>query len=329
MPKSENQKQKLLYLQKILMEETDEQHPISVPQIIDKLELHDIKAERKSIYDDIKVLTAWGMDIENRRAKPSGFYLASRDFELAEVKMLVDLVQSSKFITEKKSNALIKKLEGMVSHTQAKELQREVVVANRVKTDNENIYYNIDELHHAIADNKKITFEYYTWNIKGEKELRHGGQLYCVSPWKLTWDDENYYLIAFDDKAKMVKFYRVDKMQHIETIDELRDGRDKFEKLDMARFAKKTFGMFDGEERTVTITMPEEMTAIVFDRFGRDVAIRKDAPGRIRFHADIAVSKQFYGWISSLGTGVKIESPQDIRQDYKEYLKALIESQEK
>ncbi|SDB29845.1 helix-turn-helix transcriptional regulator [Eubacterium oxidoreducens] len=328
MPKSENQKQKLLYLQKILMEETDENHPISVPKIIEKLDAYDIKAERKSIYDDIKVLTAWGMDIENRRSKPSGFYLASREFELAEVKMLVDLVQTSKFITEKKSNALIKKLESLVSHTQAKELQREVVVANRVKTDNENIYYNIDELHHAIADNKKITFEYYNWNIDGTKHLRHGGELYRVSPWKLTWDDENYYLIAFDDKDKKVKYYRVDKMQHISTLEEIRDGRKVFEKMDMARFARKTFGMYDGEERTITLTMPKEMVSVVYDRFGLDTSIRPEGDERIRFHADVAVSNQFYGWISSLGKGIRIESPKDIREEYIEYLQSLIDSQQ-
>ncbi len=328
MPKSDNQKQKILLIQKILLEQTDENHPISVPQLIEKLEFEGISAERKSIYDDIRVLKDWGMHIENRRSRPAGFYVAQREFELAEVKMLVDLVQSSKFITQRKSRTLIKKLEQFVSHEQARQLQREVVVADRVKTDNESIYYNIDEIHTAIAGNKQITFEYFNWGIGGEKVLRHNGKLYQVSPWKLTWDDENYYLIAYDADAAMVKFYRVDKMQHISMIDEERLGRQNFEGMDMAKFAKKTFGMFDGEERTITVSMPEYLVGVVYDRFGLDTPLRKDGDHRIRFRADVAVSKQFYGWLASLGEGVKILLPEEVARDYKEYLKALYEGQD-
>ena len=251
MGKSFNQKLKLLYIMQMLKENTDENHAMSANDIISALAKQGISAERKSIYDDIERLKLFGCDILSRRSEPKGYYLASRDFEIAELKLLVDAVQSSKFITEKKSNQLIHKIEQLASRHEAQTLQRQVVVSNRIKTMNESIYYNVDNIHTAIAGNRQIRFQYFQWNVKKEPQLRHGGAWYHISPWGLSWDDENYYLVGFDSEAGLIKHFRVDKMLRIALSNETREGREHFKKLDMADYARKSFGMFGGEEETV------------------------------------------------------------------------------
>ena len=213
MSKSSNQKLKLIYLLKIFNEETDEEHGLTMPEIIMRLSSYGVKAERKSIYDDIEELCLAGYDIEKETSgNRTLYYFADRRFELPELKLLVDAVQSSRFITRKKSEKLIGKIEGLASRYDARRLSGNVHVANRIKNMNESIYYIIDDIQRALTEDKKITFKYFRWNARGEKELRHDGQLYKVSPWALTWDDENYYLVAYDDSSEMIKHYRVDKM---------------------------------------------------------------------------------------------------------------------
>ena len=176
-----------------------------------------------------------------------------RDFEIAELKLLVDAVQSSKFITESKSNKLIKKIEGLASNNEAKSLHRQVYVANRIKTTNESVYYNVDDIQKAISENHKVSFQYFQWNPNKEKELRHNGMRYEISPWALTWDDENYYMVGYDSKEAKIKHYRVDKMLKIEIMaDSKREGKALFKDMDMAVYSKKIFGMFGGVERRST-----------------------------------------------------------------------------
>ena len=250
MPKSSNQKLKLIYLMKILLERTDETHSITMSEIIDALAVYDISAERKSLYNDIENLRVYGLDvIGTQEDRTYSYHIGNRQFELAELKLLVDSVQSAKFITAKKSNELIKKIEGLASKYEASQLHRQVFVAGRVKTMNESIYYNVDRIHTAIAENSRITFQYFQWNVDKKMELRHGGSLYEVSPWSLSWDDENYYLVGFDSKAGKIKHYRVDKILRIQISKEEREGKEHFQKLDMADYAKKSFGMFGGKER--------------------------------------------------------------------------------
>ena len=218
MSKSSNQKLKLIYLMKILLERTDETHGITMPEIIDALAAYDISAERKSLYNDIENLRVYGLDIiGTQEDRTYSYHIGNRQFELAELKLLVDSVQSAKFITAKKSNELIKKIEGLASKYEASQLHRQVFVAGRVKTMNESIYYNVDRIHTAIAENSRITFQYFQWNVDKKMELRHDGALYDVSPWSLSWDDENYYLIAYDSSEGMIKHFRVDKMLHIKS----------------------------------------------------------------------------------------------------------------
>lgn len=324
MPKSEKQKLKLLYLMQLLLEKTDEEHAVTMPEIIEYLEKNDIQAERKSIYNDIQLLTDFGLDIISIKERPGGYYLASRQFELAELKLLVDAVQSSKFITSKKSRELIKKLGALCSDGQAKQLQRQVVVTNRNKTVNESIYYNVDIIYNAIAANVKVQFQYFEWNINKEMQLRKNGAFYCVSPWLLTWDDENYYLIAYDDRAGIIKHYRVDKMLKIDLTREARSGKEAFAGFDIAGYSKKTFGMFAGEEETVTLCLEERLTGVVVDRFGTEAAMRKKDEDHILARVNVAVSRQFFGWVAGLGAGIKIEAPETVAEQYRAYLEDIL-----
>lgn len=321
MPRKENQKLKVLYILKIFEEKTDFDHPITMPEIVAELDRYGVEAERKGIYNDIALLRECGYDIVGEHVgRNFKYYLGERDFNLPELKLLVDSVQSSKFITEKKSKELIKKLEKLCSENEAKQLERQVFIAGRVKTMNESIFYNVDQIHSAINQNRKITFQYWNWNVDKKMELRKDGAKYKVSPWGLSWDDENYYLVAYDDTDKKIKHYRVDKMLHIDTVDEKREGKADFRNPDMADYARKTFGMFGGEERTVTIECENRFAGVMIDRFGKNVTLIKRDTEHFAVITKVAVSPQFIGWIVGLGDGVKVTEPEDVKSTIKEML---------
>lgn len=313
MARSANQKLKILYLMKILLEKTDCEHSLTLAEITEELAKYDISAERKSLYDDIDTLRTYGIDIETTRDTRVRYYVASRLFELPELKLLVDAVQASKFITAKKSGELIKKLESFSSTYEAMKLQRQVYVSNRIKTMNESIYYNVDFIHSAINDNKKITFKYYEWTPEKDKKLRHGGGAYCVSPWALTWDDEYYYMIAYDSAAACIKHYRVDKMINIGVCEESREGAQMFDDFDMALYSKQVFGMFGGELTTVLIECDNSLAGVIIDRFGTDVTIM---PKGETFCASVRVmvSPTFISWALGFGGKLKILSPDYVAQ---------------
>lgn len=329
MSKGPNQKQKLLYIQKFLQERTDENNGVTVNEIIDYLEENGVTAERKSIYTDIKTLQDFGMDIEKCKSKAVTYKLLSREFELPELKLLVDAVQSSKFITKKKSVELIKKVEGLASQHQGKQLNRQVFVSKRVKTKNEQIYYNIDKLYSAIDENKKVSFNYYEWAVNfngGEKVLRRkrrNGKIYQVSPWAMTWDDENYYLIGYDTETDSIRHYRVDKMEKITITLNDRDGQSKFKRFDLATYSKRVFGMFGGEEVKVRLMFSNDLVGVVVDRFGKDIAVYKVNENSFLTDVSVNLSTQFYGWLFGLGAGVKIVSPQWVAEEYQEKLASV------
>lgn len=325
MAKSPKQKQKLLYIVEMLKDHTDEENAISAAEIIRNLAKEDIKAERKAIYNDIETLIDFGMDIVKVDGCKGGFYLADRDFELAEVKLLVDLVQSSKFITTKKSRELIKKLEKLVSHREASALHRQVVVSDRNKAVNENIYYSVDIIYEAMVANSTVRFQYFEWDVNKQMVPRKNGAFYEVSPWLLTWDDQKYYLIAYDSEANSIKYYRVDKMLKIEMGSFERVGRAEFEKIDIAALSKKTFGMFAGEERTVQLLCAKELTGVIVDRFGTDVAMRSYDDKNILARANVQISPQFFGWLTGLSGKVSIYGPSDLKEQYVNYVKSIID----
>ncbi len=325
MAKGCNQKLKLMYLMKILLEKTDETHSISMQEILSSLEAYGVTAERKSIYDDLECLRVYGLDIiKEKRDKTYFYYVASRQFELAELKLLVDSVQAAKFITEKKSNELISKIEGLASKYEASQLQRQVFVAGRIKTMNESIYYNVDEIHGAIAANKQIRFQYFQWNVKKEMELRHGGEYYQVSPWALSWDDENYYMVAYDSKAEKIKHFRVDKMLHISEAEADREGKEYFKQFDMAAYAKKMFSMYDGKEVDVCMECENSLVGIIIDRFGKDVRIKKIDEAHFSVRVKIALSRQFIHWVLALGPGAKITGPEEVVETVREEIQRLM-----
>lgn len=330
MAKSTNQKMKLLYLLKILNEKTDENHPMPAKDLIEELAYYNISAERKSIYDDISCLINFGYDIVNSKAKNGGYYLASREFELPELKLLVDAVQASRFITQKKSKELIEKIEKLAGPFEAKKLQRQVLVAGRIKTENESIYYNVDEIHKAIQEDMPVTFVYLEWNLQKELQPRRAGMQYRVSPLALTWKDENYYLIAYDDKEERIKHFRVDKMSRIRGVEgEKRSGAEAFKHLDIAEYTNKTFGMFGGKAETVTIQLPASMIGVIIDRFGKEIDIRKRENDRVSVRIKAAVSSQFYGWLSGLGGEVAIISPEEVKKNYISYIQNILDNYKK
>ena len=328
MAKSANQKLKPIYLMKILNEKTDENHCLSAQELITELSAYGISAERKSIYDDIECLTQLGFDIVNNKSRTNGgYYLASRDFELPELKLLVDAVQSSRFITQKKSRELISKIEKLAGPYDGKQRQRQVFVAGRVKTENESIYYNVDRIHHAIQENAPITFTYLEWNLKKELHPRRDGKAYRVSPWALTWQDENYYLIAYDDEEEKIKHFRVDKMNRITELEnQQRKGIEAFREFDIAEYTNRTFGMFGGEPETVTLKLPATMVGIILDRFGRETDIRTLDDEFISVRVKAAVSGQFFGWVTGLGERVSILAPEHVKEDYLKFMNHIIQN---
>lgn len=329
MPKSMNQKQKILYILDYLRHHTDENHCVSTAQILDHLAANGIKAERKSIYNDIQTLCDYGFDIVHGAGPGNGYRLVSREFELPEVKLLVDLVQSSKFITTKKSRELIGKLERFVSDNDAHTLQRQVIVTDRNKTANEKIYYNVDVIYSAIADNRRIRFHYFEWDVNKQMKLRKDRAFYEVSPWLLTWDDENYYLVAFDSDAGIMKHYRVDKMLDIELAKETRDGSKAYDDIDVSSYSKKNFGMFSGEEKTIQLLCANSIIGVIIDRFGGSVALRPFDETHALARANVAVSPQFFGWLAGLSDKVRIYSPEPVAKEYQRYLKNILASYRK
>ena len=321
MPRSSNQKLKLLYLMRYLLQNTDEQHPATTNQLIAFLAEQDVKAERKSIYDDMEALRLFGLDVERTESgRSSGYYVASREFELPELKLLVDSIQSSKFITHKKTTQLIKKIETLASAHEAQLLQRQVFVTNRIKTMNESIYYNVDEIHSGITQNRKIRFKYFEYTVNKERRFRRDGAFYIMSPYALTWDDENYYLVAYDSDAGIIKHFRVDKMEKISVTEEERDGREAYEALDMAVYARKVFGMFSGEEREVKLRFDKKLVSAVLDRLGHDVMLIPDGDGHFTVRTSVVVSPQFFAWVCGFGDLAQIVAPDDVVAQMKEHI---------
>ena len=324
MARSSFQKLKLLHVRNYLLQNSDEEHPITVNQMIQYLESNGIAAERKSIYDDIEALRTFGMDIEEcKRGRVFGYYVASRTFELPELKLLVDSVQSSKFITHKKTATLIKKIETLASIHEAQLLNRQVYVKNRIKTMNESIYYNIDAIQSGISQNKKIQFKYFEYTVQKTRHYRKNGAFYVVSPFAMTWDDENYYLVAFDSQAGIIKHYRVDKMTEISSTEEDRDGLDAYQALDMAVYARKVFGMFSGEEESVQLRFENHLVGAVLDRLGQDVFIIADGDDHFTVRADVVVSPQFFAWVTGFGAAAQIIGPNDVVEKMRQHINSV------
>lgn len=311
---------------KFLQEKTDREHPVSVKDIIQTMEAYGISVERKTVYDDIETLRTFGMKIGSRRGKPAGFYLEERTFELPELKFLMDAVQSSKFITEKQSAALVRKLENLASVHEAKKLKSQVFLMPGIKTLNEEIYTNIETIYDAISANRQISFRYYQWTLSRELKPKRGGERYRVSPGKLLWNNDNYYLMGLDESSGIVKHYRVDKMMDVAVEEEKRSGESVFRDFDMGRFSAETFGMFDGKETILKIRFSNELVGVVLDRFGKKAVLQRSDDTHFFLQTHIRVSGQFFGWLTGLGPGAEIVSPEKVRKEYKSFLTKILKT---
>lgn len=323
MARGAKQKLKLPLLERALLRETDEDHPMTVQQLISTLEAHEVGAERKSIYDDMDALRELGLDVQSRKGKSPGWFIGGRLFDLAELKLLVDAVQSCKFITRRKSDALIHKLESLTSRYQARSLQRQVYVSGRVKAMNESVYYNIDKLHSAIATGKSVTFRYFEYNVRKEKVYRREGRRYQVSPYGLIWDNENYYLAGYDHLHHEMRHYRVDKMAELAVTCLPRLGDDSCRDFDLSTYAQKHFGMFSGREAQVTLRCRNQLVGVVLDRFGQDVILVPDGDDHFTVTVRAVVSPQFLGWLFGLGSGAELLSPEWAVEAFRDQLHSV------
>ncbi len=318
---------KMFYLMEIFLQRTDENHALNATELKQILETeYEISVNRTTLYSDIQKMIDADFDILCRDNKTGGYYMASREFELAELKLLVDAVQASNFVTKKKSVDLIRKLESLCSQHEAKELSSQVTIYNRSKTTNETIYYNIDMIHSAIFRNRQITYQYVEWTMQKKTEPRHGGEYYIVSPLNLIWDDENYYLVGFDEKSGKVKHYRVDKMRDMSIQEDIRSEQALAEKIDAAAFSKKTFGMFSGQDIKVQFRGHKSLVGVMLDRFGTDIWMHQLDDETFSAQVMVTVSPQFFGWVTAIGKHLRITGPEEVKKAYREYLEEILEN---
>lgn len=329
MPKNPYQKLKLLYVKDFLERRSDEEHPVSVRDIINYLDRNGISAERKSIYDDIEALRDFGMDIVNVKGKQPGYYLASREFEMPELKLLVDAVAAAKFLTDKKSQGIIKKIAAFAGEHQAGELKRVVYVPNRVRTHNERIFYSVDAIHSAISAGKMISFRYSEWKLdfggasRVKRTLRRNGKNYEITPCELVWDDEYYYLIGYDGEEDIIKNFRVDKMEQPCVSEKPAEKSDKIAKFDVAKYMESTFRMFNGPEEDVALLFDNSLIGLVVDRFGENCRVSKHDEGSFELRVRAKVSPQFFAFLFGCGGKVKILAPESLKKAYAEKIKEV------
>ena len=321
MPTSSMQKMKLIYLMETLLERSDEEHPLSIQELIKALAEYDISAERKSIYSDLEYLRLYGLDIVKVQSKSHGYYVASRDFELPELKLLVDAVHSSHFITKKKSDELIKKLSALTSTHQAKQLRRQVYLADRPKALNESVYYNIDSIHNAINEGKKISFKYFDYDIGKSRVYRRDGNLYTLTPMALCWNSDKYYLICFNAKYENFTHFRVDRLSQVTVCKEKADQIDT-KKFNVNQHIKQSFGMYGGQVVQAKLLFHKELINTVLDRFGTNISLREQG-NDIIIHVEVAESLVFLSWMVQFGDKAEILSPDSLRTSMCELVKGL------
>lgn len=323
MPKRENQKSKLLVLLQVLQEETDMAHMMTAQELLSALRVRGIEAERRTLYRDLRELQEFGIDIKGIQSGRNYYYcIDRREFELAELKLLVDSVQSSRFLTERTSQRLIRKLEHLTSRHQARQLQRQVILSGRIKSTNESDFANVDRLHTAISSNRQVRFRYFQWNLEKEKELRHNGRWYHASPWGLVVNDQNYYLLAYSQDDRQMRTYRVDKMLSLSVMKNMpREGREAYEQMNPAEFAQETFGMFTGRKAQITLRVDRALAGVVIDRFGQETMLVPDSETHFTASVSVAVSERFFGWVIGFGDKMVIQSPAWARDAMREHLR--------
>lgn len=319
MPKQEGQKSKLLALLHIFEQQTDENHLLNVPQLVGLLAQQGILCERKSVYSDIEALNDLGYDIQLRRGRNGGYWMASRTFDLAELKLLVDAVQSSRVISKTTSDRLISKLEGLTSRYEGGQLQRQVYVSGRSKSTSRSLPYTVDALFAAISSDRMVQFHY---KKRGHPEMR------TISPWQMAWENDCYYLIAYQDEKQPygIRHYRVDRMSGVKILDLPRHGKQQFANLDLPTYLRKHFSMYGGPEHRVTLRCTADLEQIMRERFGSSPIFLPEESGHFHFDVPICVSDQFYGWVCGFGGKVEVTAPAEIRDGLRQMTAKISEA---
>ena len=319
MPRNKMQRAKLLYIKQFFEEMTDDDHPATIRDIIAYLEKNGVPAERKGIYDDLDALAEFGMDVRDEDGKPGVYRWSNRNIKKRELKLIIDSVASSAFLSEKESDNLIKRLSNLCSVYEQKELRRQVHLLGRAKTMNTSAINVLDHIHNAIAKNTAIRFKYFHYNIKKERELYK--TTYEVSPWALLYDNGKYYLLAYDGIE--FKTFRVDKMTSVAKCDIPRQGQEQFEKVDIRSYFLSSFNMYGGKEESVDMVFQNRMLDTVIDKFGNDIWLQKKDNNHFKVTVKVKVSPQFFAWVFGLGNYVTITGPSSVVKQMKEMLQKV------
>ena len=310
MPKSDNQKLKIFYILDYLEAYSNEKNPVRASDLISMLDRQwGIRCDRKTVYSDIAALQQYGVDIVSIPGKNGGYYIASRNFELPELKLLIDAVQSSRYLTEKKSRELIEKLCSQCNEQDAKLMRRTVLVSGRVKSMNETIYYNVDAIQEAIAQNKQISFRYFDWDFGGKRKYRD--KEYLASPYGLCQDHENCYLLAFSSRYGITS-YRVDRMTDIQLTEDARIPCPELTGKALHDHANRLFQMYSGDALDVKMRFHRSLLNVVIDRFGKDTMLIPDGEDYFNFTVKVAISPMFLSWIIGFGAKAKILYPKSV-----------------
>lgn len=314
---------KLLKIWEILCQETDEEHPMESTELIEKLAEMDIHCERKTIYRDIETLIECGYDIVCERGKKNKYYVLDRSFDLAEIHIMLDAIQAASFITDKKTGLLVDKVANLAGSRKGEVLKRNIVAFNKTKNTNESIFYSVDEIVRAISKKKKIEFKYFDYDAKHKKVYRKEGGRYVMNPYSTVFSDDNYYLLAYNDKYKTIMHYRVDRMDNVKMMDDdivpLEEGKN----FDITKHKKGVFGMFTGDEQEVRFIVDKSMLDVVFDRFGKNVQLMQHDEDKYTFTANVQVSPIFMGWCCAFGNKIKVVAPESVVEQIKEHIKHI------
>lgn len=311
-----NAKLRPLYLAKILYELTDEEHCLSTNQLIDILqEKYGITSYRTTIASDIELLKQYGMDIKSVKSQSIMYNLVSREFDLPELKLLIDAVASSKFITEKKSKELVGKLSKLASNIQADELKRNVMPEGRIKSGNENIYYIVDTVNTAINNKKQISFQYFSFNVRKQKKAKHNGEMYIFSPYYLIWNGDYYYAVGYSEKHNGIGSFRLDRIIKTPTILE-KEAIKMPTDFKINKYINTSFRMYNSKTESVELICDNSVMDAIIDRFGEDVQTYANDMQTFRAMVDVSVNHVFFGWVFGFAGKVKIKSPKEVKDQY-------------
>lgn len=313
---------RIIYVLSILWKKTNEDHPMSADQIVEQLSLYGIVCERKSVYRDLEQLEEFGFDLVTNQ---KGTFLATRLLEVPELKLLMDMVQSARFLTEEKTSQLIEKLGKLGDYATFRQLKSQMVDGGNGKAENESVYYNIDCIVSAFQKNCQISFFYYAWSVEGKLELKNNGEKYRISPWFLQWESQQYYLIGYDEKQNGMKHFRLDKMKNIELLSESRKGKMVYDSLNLAEYSRMHFHMYQGESFLITLKCDKELAGAMIDHFGRKVWMHAMDEQHFSIVVSVEVSPKFFGWIAGYSGKIQIVEPSEVRIQYRMFLTSLLE----